>query len=178
MTPIQPTLNDLHQEILELRSSLPSADQSNELQTLTHKLQRQQKIWIPVAWFVSIVGIVFSAGMAWAVFVGANATDNEVDEKVKAATSQHNEAALDELHPELVQQVAENSTAIDELQKQTKVVATTQKKLDKRTQYQFEFVRWQAEILEARRQRRAPPKKPKKLDDLETDLMMGNYESP
>ncbi len=168
------TLNDLHNDLVELRRRLPAAEESDELQALTRTLKRRQKIAVPLMWVVGIVGTVFSAGMAWAVFVGENATESEVGTMLEAAMESHNGApAEDGPHPEMAKTLEDHGEAIGELKKQTEALGTTQGKLDKRSLYQFEFSRWQAKVIECERNPRCrkPPGKPKKVEDLESELM-------
>lgn len=165
------TLEDLHQDLVELKAQLPAASESSELRSLSRKLRRQQKLWVPVAWVVSLVGMVFSAGMAWAVFAGANATDAEVDVAVENAIKTHNQGALE--HPKMGETLEAHSKEIKGLKGQTKALAETQGRLDRRSLYQFEFSRWQAGVIECARNKRCrrPPGKPEAVRDLETELM-------
>ena len=169
--PADPTIRDLHEDLLRLREQLPSSKDSQELETITRQLKRQQRIWVPVAWLVGIVGTVFSAGMAAAVFTGQNATDSEVEDAIQTMASDHGADPL--AHPDLIRSIEANGNEIRELKKQTKSMEKTQDRLDKRSLYQFEFSRWQAEVIECERRPgcRVPPRKPQIVKDLESDLM-------
>lgn len=136
---------------------------------------------------MAFVGLIFSAGVAYAVFLGANATDAEVHEYLRQTVSDHNGGnhpdAIDPAtqlpigdHPDLRRAIEANSTTVQQVQQDVSKIEHTQNKLDKRSEYQFEFSRWQADVTEAERAQRKPPRKPDRLQDLERALMLGEYE--
>ena len=164
------TLQDLHDDLVDLRSRLPAAHESSELEALSRKLKRSQRVAVPLMWVVGIAGTIFSAGMAWAVFVGENATETEV----QAELAEHNGAPVSEgPHPELTKALEEHDEEIGVLKEQTKALGDTQDKLDKRSLYQFEFSRWQADVNECAGDKRCLRRngKPQNVKDLESDLM-------
>jgi hypothetical protein len=151
------------------------------------KVARIQK-WGWVWGLFGFIGAVFSTGVAYAVFIGENATDSEVDHAIHKATKEHN-GGIDPAtpdpetnepvgnHPDMRKAIETNTKAVEEMaQEVLPRIEGTQKKMDKRTEYQFEFSRWQAEVTEAERQRKRPPKKPQRLEQLETELMLGKYD--
>lgn len=135
---------------------------------------------------VAVVAVVFSAGVAWQVFLGATATDTEVEDAVHEAMVDHNGGIDPDTingdgerighHPDLHYQIDAVETNVGAVKKAVEVVEQTQKKLDKRSEYQFELGVWQAQVMEAERKRKPPPKKPESLSKLERDLMLGNYD--
>ncbi len=117
----------------------------------------------------SVVSVVFSSGVAYSVWIGANASDAEVQQWI----GDHDEEEL--AHPPLRDALGKVETRVEKVEGAVEEVRSLQNRLDKRSEYQFEFSRWQARVLEARRKRRSPPAKPAKLQQLETDLMLGHY---
>ena len=117
----------------------------------------------------SVVSVVFSSGVAYSVWMGSNAMDEEVQNWI----GEHDE--YDRAHPPIQKELREVRTRVDNVEGAVEEVRALQNRLDKRSEYQFEFSRWQARVLEARRKRRSPPAKPAKLQQLETDLMLGHY---
>lgn len=148
------------------------------------KLERAQKIWIPISLIAGILTTVFSVGVAWTVFMGANATDEEVLKFLDDVMIEHNGGVDPKTkngtgvvghHPDIRDAIHENTTKVGEVQASVNHAVEVQRKLDKRSEYQFELGRWQAKVLEAKQKRRKPPKKPPRLDDLERELMLGDY---
>ena len=110
------TLQDLHDDLVEIRSRLPAAHESAELEELSKTLKRRQKIVVPLMWVVGIVGTVFSAGMAWAVFIGENATETEVEAELKAALEEHNQGPVaDGPHSQMSGTLQKHTKEIGEL---------------------------------------------------------------
>ena len=110
---------------------------------------------------------VFSGGVAYAVWMGENATDTEVEKAIEETVTQqilpaHEEAA--EFHTKI-------DGRVEKIEIDMKSLDMTQRILDKRSEYQFELGRWQAKVLEAERKRKKPPKKPDRIDELERELM-------
>jgi hypothetical protein len=135
---------------------------------------------------LTIIGVIFSGGVAWSVFMGANATDDEVKAAVHDGMAGHNGGThpgeIDPKthrpvgdHPELRHAVESNTGAIEDVSKAVDDIKQGQTRLDKRSEYQFELGRWQSAVMEAERQRRKRPAKPERLKQLESDLMLGNY---
>lgn len=172
------------EQVEQLRDSsanLTSAD------AFEKKVARAQR-WGGWIWaIVSIAGVLFSTGVAWSVFMGANATDDEVAAAISKEAIRHNggthPATIDEKtarpvgdHPDMRAAITENTRAVSEVKGSVQKIEQSQKKLDKRSEYQFELGRWQSEIEEAKRRHARPPAKPKALKDLEKSLMLGDYE--
>lgn len=171
------------EEILTtLSNRLPSPEQTLEVNRVLGRLK-----WTPaLAWIVSAISIIFSVGVAWAVFMGENATDSEVDSAVQKSVIDHNGGvdpkATDFMthepvghHPDLrrdleaaTKKSTQNETDIEEIKETTC-------KLDVRSRYQFEFSRWQFKVFEAERKRRRRPGKHPELESLETKLQRGDY---
>ena len=136
---------------------------------------------------VSVLALIFTAGMSYAIFMGENATDSEVEAAGKAVIIDHNggidpEAVDAETHkpvghhPDMRKAIESNSESLKTIEEDVlPPIVNTQKKLDKRSEYQYELTRWQNEIAEAKRQKKKPPQKPKRVRDLESDLTLGKY---
>lgn len=136
-------------------------------------------------WVLGAIGVIFSAGIAYAVFMGANATDDEVQEEVQRAVFKHNDYvdadAVDPTthrrighHPDLREAIRTNTEAITALTEAQRVLADTQHKLDKRSRYQYEYTKWEVQKAECRRARnctRRDLKKPELLEQLEAELI-------
>lgn len=167
------TLQDLYEEVGKLQKQLPPAEESAALHNLSRSLKRQKNLWMPLAWIISGVGIVFSAGMGWAMFAGENATDHEVGKEVKSAITSHSTDLTDATHPDIKTTLTVHGEELKQLKTQTRSMDTTLKRLDLRSLYQFEIGRWQAEVIECERDVRCrrPPRKPPKVKELESELM-------
>lgn len=136
---------------------------------------------------LSVVGFVFTAGVAYSVFLGANATDSEVEAADKASIIEHNGGvdpdAIDVKthkpvgeHPDMQKAIQSNREAVRKIHEDVlPPMIKTQKKLDKRSEYQFELGRWQSDVMEADRAKRKAPGKPDRVKDLESDLALGKY---
>lgn len=133
---------------------------------------------------VSIIGSLFMAGITLQLWLGANATDAEVDQKVEAALIEHNRGvdpgATDPRthapvgdHPDLHKQSAKQDEAIRKLTVQTETLTSTQQKLRCLTEFQLAFTQWQSDVIEKVRRRRRPPGKPPELQRMENDLLKG-----
>jgi len=191
---IEATLREMHLSMqmlqMEVEKKSPSGSASLEdeefITSVAKSVSRKNVVGKTLMWAAGIVGTIFSAGMAYTVFLGANATDDEVAEAVHHAIVEHNSgrdpSALNGdgepigNHPRM-------RKTIDKLQEDTAqvkvdvgVIKTAQKKSDKRGEYQYEFSRWQGEILECERTRRCkPPKKPDRLKALESEIHLGKF---
>lgn len=188
---ITTTLQEILQSHAELKRLVlaPRAPSGGDdpADVLEKKLSRAQGVGTILTWVASAVGLLFSAGVAWAVFLGANATDAEVDDAVHDAFIEHNAGIDPESinpttgrphghHPDLRQAVESNSEAIKRIdEKVLPEIIDSQQKLDKRSRYQFELGRWQSEVTEAERKNEPPPRKPKELKDIEREIMLGNF---
>jgi hypothetical protein len=136
---------------------------------------------------VSIVAFIFTAGVAYAVFMGANATDAEMEAADKAAIIRHNGGvdpeAIDEKshkpvgeHPDMQGAIQSNTDAIKTIEEDVlPPIVETQKKLDKRSEYQYELTKWESRKSEARRKRKPAPGKSSRLEALEGELLRGDY---
>lgn len=151
------------------------------------KIDRASK-WGGWVWgAISIVALVFTTGMGYSVFMGANATDSEVEAADRASIVRHNGGvdpdAIDSEthrpvgeHPDMKEAIESNAKAVREVVEEIlPPMVETQKKLDKRSEYQFELGRWQSDVMEADRANRKAPGKPNKVKDLESDLALGKY---
>lgn len=150
-------------------------------------ITRAQK-WGGWIWgVISILAAIFAAGVSYAVFMGENATDDEVEKAVHEEMTDHNGGVHPETidpsthapvgdHPDIREAVHGVEGKVSELNRQADRMEKTQRKLDKRSEFQFELGRWEAESMEAERKRRPRPPKPERLKKLESDLMMGKYD--
>jgi len=136
----------------------------------------------------SVVALIFSAGIGWAVFMGENATDTEMIMADKAAIIQHNgdvdPQAIDDTthkavgeHPDMKKAIQLNTETLVKIETEIlPPIILTQKKLDKRSEYQYELTKWESRVAEARRRKREAPPKPPRLDTLEGELLRGDYD--
>ena len=151
------------------------------------KISRATK-WGGWVWgLVSTAAFIFTAGVAYAVFMGANATDAEVEAADKAAIIEHNGGVDPEAvdpnthkpvgeHPDMQKAIQSNTGAIKAIQEDIlPPIVETQKKLDKRSEYQYELTKWESKKSEARRKRKPAPQKGDRLDQLESELLRGDY---
>lgn len=151
------------------------------------KINRASK-WGGWVWgALSILGFIFTAGVTWSVFMGANATDSEVEAADKAAIIEHNGGVDPEAidvsthkpigeHPDMQKAIQSNREAVRKIDEEVlPPMIKTQKKLDKRSEYQFELGRWQSDVMEADRAKKKAPPKPDRVRDLESDLALGKY---
>jgi len=156
-------------------------------------IQYEKKIagvtrWGGWVWgLVSVVALVFTAGIAYAVFMGANATDSEMVAADKASIIKHNGGVDPETidagthkpvgeHPDMQGAIQSNTDAIKTIQEDVlPPLIETQKKLDKRSEYQYELTKWESKKSEARRKRKPTPGKSPRLEELESELLRGNY---
>jgi len=171
----------------EKRAEKHRPEEDDDLERFQKKVARIQK-WGWVWGVFGFIGAVFSLGVAYAVFIGENATDTEVRDAIDEATKAHNGGidpdAIDPStheplgsHPDMREAVETNTKALKEVAEEVLPrIEGTQQKMDKRTEYQFEFSRWQADVTERERQHKRPPKKPPRLEQLETELMLGKYD--
>lgn len=146
------------------------------------KLERRQKWSGPLVWLASGLAFVFSAGVAWAVFLGANATDDEVVTSVSAALVKHNGGidpdSVDPSthrpvghHPDMRHAIEDNGKAIGKNSTSIGDQGRLIRKLDKRSEYQFELTLWAQEKALAKKERRKPIKS-QRLGDLERELIL------
>lgn len=196
---IEQTIREMHITIQELQSQFEkgpwdaaasdSMEENEEFVTSIAKaVSRKNIISKTLMWIVGIVGAVFSAGMAYAVFIGENATDTEVNQKVHTSMTDHNDGldpiALDHdgnpfgHHPKMKKAIERLQTDTSQVKLDVSDIKRAQRKSDKRGEYQFEFSRWQAEVMECNRTRQCrPPQKPAYLKKLESDIHLGKFDS-
>lgn len=186
---VEATLSQLWEmtQRLEARPTEDSGFDREKVDAYEERITRAQK-WGGWVWgLVTIAVAIFTGGMGYAVFMGANATDAEVEKAVHDEITLHNggthPATIDPEthapvgdHPDIRGDISGVQTTVDELKTQNDRMELTQRKQDKRGEYQFEFSRWQAEVTEAERKRKPRPKKPDRLRQLESDLMLGKYD--
>lgn len=172
---IEGTLHKLYAGLNEVKKLASDVG----LDGIEKKLGRLQKIG-------GLIALVFSAGVGYAIFIDETATDIEVNEAIDRYSIEHNGGVNPDMvdpethelvghHPELREAVEENTKSLEQISNEVLPrIESTQRKMDKRTEYQFTFTRWQADVLEAQRQKRKPPAKPQRLEDIERELMLGN----
>lgn len=137
---------------------------------------------------VSMVAIIFTGGMAYAVFMGVNATDSEVEASGRAMIIEHN-GGIDPMlvdgvthkpvghHPDMQKAIQSNADLIKTMEEDIlPPIIDTQKKLDKRSEYQYELTKWERKKSDARRKRRPEPDMPSRLEKLEGELLRGDYD--
>lgn len=167
-------------------SSSGSLQDEDFIASVAKSVSRKNVVGKTLMWIAGVVGTIFSAGMAYSVFIGANATDDEVANAVNGAIIEHNSGRDPHAingNGDLVGSHPEMRNAINTLQQDTTKVKEdvadikeAQKKSDKRSEYQYEFSRWQSEILECDRTRKCKaPKKPDALNKLESDIHLGKF---
>lgn len=124
--------------------------------------QRFAKVGKPIG---VVLAAVFAAGAAYVGFVESWATDAELE----GAIIEHSASP----HPGTAEKLDALGTDVDAIQQDMKAVKQDMSKASKRDEYQFHFSRWQADVIECERDRRCriPPEKPKRVRDLEVELM-------
>jgi len=190
---IEATLREMHltMQMLQGSSEKGSADSIVEdkefVDLIAKKVSRKNVLGKALMWAAGIIGTIFSAGMAYQVFIGANATDDEVVEVVHEAFVQHNGGKDPDStngdgipighHPTMKTSIQKLNNDTAQVKVDVGVIKTAQKKAEKRGEYQYEFSRWQGEVMECERTRRCrPPKKPEKLKELESDIHLGKFD--
>lgn len=191
---IESTLREMHltmQSIQEQNGTNSiSPDESvegAEFITSVAKEVSRKNMWGKILmYFAGIIGTAFSVGMAYQLFIGANATDDEVEEVVHNAVVEHNGGKDPEVtsvegapighHPEMKESIQQLEYDTKQIKADVGVIVTSQKKAEKRSEYQYEFSRWQAGVMECNRTRRCKaPKKPARLKVLESDIYLGKF---
>lgn len=165
---------------------LPPMDEAS-ISQYEKKFERAKR-WGGWIWgVVAISSAIFSAGIAYAIFMGENTTDSEMKAADEAAIIDHNgdidPQSIDTEshrpvghHPDMRRAIESNTSAIKSIEEDIlPPIVETQKKLDKRSEYQYELSRWESRVNEARRKRRKPPSKPPRLEELESDIALGKY---
>lgn len=180
---IPATLSELlrsHDELKQLVLERPhNGGDDDGADALEKKVSRAQSVGTVISWVAAAVALLFSAGVAWAVFLGANATDAEVEAATDQAIIDHN-GGIDPagINPTTGRPYGNHSDmrdAIDSNAKAVREIRSDVRKLDKRSEYQFELGRWQSKVTEAERKKHTPPPKPQALEDLERDIMLGQF---
>jgi len=179
---IEETLRQLYRVVHEIKTTqsgehppLPEAKKSYDIgpQTaLEAQLIRRQKILQVIGWFLGIGVGVFSAGVAYQTFIGANAMDDEVDR----AIDQHNTKHIPDAHPQISEELNAHKEKIEQIETITKSIEKKQDKIEKLTEYNYEAQKWQVDRLQCSIERCGKKKeKPAKLEKLEEDLRYGRY---
>ena len=168
-------------------SSAESLEDDEFITSIAKEVSRKN-LWGKIFMYLAgIVGTLFSLGMAYQLFIGANATDAEVKKEVKKAVVEHNggrdpDALTHEgfpigHHPEMKESIQQLTDDTKQVKVDVGVIKAAQKKAEKRGEYQYEFSRWQGKVMECERTRRCKaPKKPKHLDTLESDIHLGKFD--
>lgn len=186
-SPPQATLDTLQGDIRRITAALelPRVAVMDDSEDYEADLLRAKK-WGGWVWgLVALMGTIFTAGIAWQVLWGENATDAELKVATTQAIVAHNDgidpATLDPVthrpvgaHPELRKAVAANSRAIGDLTLQTTELVKSQALQQRRSRFQFHLGRWQAAIHEAERRGKSAPRKPRELQRLEDALLLGS----
>ena len=173
------------QDVIETAAAHGIEVERREDEAETSRLEKQLSFLQKWGWVLAAVGFVFTAGVTWAVWGGANATDDEVDAEVHRAIVKHNgyvdPDSVDPVthrplgeHPDLRAAIQENTKATSKLSDVTTELAKTQEQLDLRSKYQYEYTKWEVRKSECSRKRNCTRKdldKPKSLEDLESELI-------
>lgn len=180
---LQTILAQVPESVARVPSTGPQAvldDDFGDMGSYAQRLSFIQK-W---GWVAGVVAVIFSAGVGYVLFLGKNATDAEVDTKVKEVLTDHN-GGIDPRgrdakgrpyghHPDLRHAIEANTGVLEEVSTKLDDAEEAQEKLDKRSRYQYEFAKWQVRLNECERKNnctREDRKKPAKLDALESDLL-------
>lgn len=191
---IEATLREMYLTMqtlqIEVEKKTPSGsaslDDEEFITSVARSVSRKNIVGKTLMWAAGIIGTIFSAGMAYTVFLGANATDDEVVNAVHHAIVEHNSGRDPEAlngngelignHPKMRGSIEQLQEDTSQVKKDVSEIKTAQKKSDKRGEYQYEFSRWQGKILECERTKRCkPPKKPGHLDALEAEIHLGKF---
>jgi hypothetical protein len=172
-------------EHLEEMAEVHEAMDDESLEGSTARLEKQLSFLQRWGWVFGLAGVLFSAGMGYMMFLGANATDAEVQSVTRKAIIEHN-GYVDPRerdpatgiprghHPDMRQAIKTNAKATEKLTETQTQQGKSLDKLDKRSRYQFEYTKWEVKKAECKRQRnctRRDLRKPKALEDLETELI-------
>jgi len=146
------------------------------------RIRKTQNLRYLGAWVIGLISVIFSAGVAYQMFMGANATDDEVDSAVHDATIEHNGIDPDDrdehgrrygAHPQMKRDIKRNADAVEAIKSDLGTMEVMQRKLDKRSEYQYWYSRWREDVEEAKTKRRRLPEKPDRLKELEHELTFG-----
>lgn len=154
----------------------------------TTAFERGVRRWHAMGTYVvaafTVAGALVSGGIAYQMWIGANATDAEVTKAIGEEIRRHNGGRLwsdiDPTtgqpfgdHPDMRAAIRANEVAVGKMTRALDETASTQRRLDLRSEYLFEHARWQVEVTEAERRGRSAPRKPERLEELERALMLG-----
>lgn len=186
-TDVQQTLQRIDARLghLEEIAEVHEALDDESLEASTSGLERRLSFLQRWGWLAGVAGVLFSAGVGYALFLGENATDKEVSTAVSAGIKEHNgrvdPSETDPAtgyprghHPDMRAAIKSNAEGNRKLTDTQTTQGEIIEKLDKRGRYQFEFTKWEVLKAECKRQRnctRQDLKKPKALETLETELI-------
>lgn len=182
---VDETIKIISMSVEQLRAAMGKSTALDEasISSYEKKIKRARK-WGGWIWgTVSVAAMIFTAGVTYAVFMGENATDSEVEEAIIEHNGGIDPESVDSVtripfgvHPYMRKSIESNTGSIKKIETEIlPPIVESQKKLDKRSEYQFELGRWQSDVMEADRMKRRVPAKPDKLKELETDLALGKY---
>jgi DNA-binding NarL/FixJ family response regulator len=157
------------------------------VEAMAKKVAKKWTLGKILMWAVGSIGGIFSAGMAYALMVGENATDTEVTEAIHQMVVEHNggvdpnEKTKNGVpfghHPDMKEDLKKVKADTEEIKEDVAEIGTSQKRSEKREKYQFLMSRYQTELIECQKKRGCKPsKKPPELDTLEAELLLGNYD--
>lgn len=137
--------------------------------------------WGPIA---GVVSVIFSLGVGYALWLGENATKNDVDQAIRNFAVEHNggidptERAADGKpyghHPDIREKIEKTAEVVEDVKATLKSMESTNARLDKRSRYQFERDRWEQRKNECRIARnctREDLRMPPELERLERELI-------
>ncbi len=162
-------------------------DEEDLLESVVKKVAKKWTVGKVLMWIAGSVGTIFSLGMTYALMVGANATDAEVEQAVHEMVIEHNggidpkKEGPDGLpvghHPDIKEDLKEVKNDTESIKLKVDTIETSQNRSEKREKYQFMMSRYQTELIECQRKRgcKAPKKSPE-LSEIETELLLGNYD--
>lgn len=191
MKAIHDALTQLTSEIHLAKTEMESLKQGALLSgsdAFEAKVKRAQK-WGGWIWGIgSALGLLISGVVAWQVWLGANATDVEVDNAIKRERIRHNggvdPTAIDPTtftpvgdHPGMRAAIKENSKSLGEVTKSVEGIEKGQRKIEKLSEYQFARDAWEDEVKQARKERRKPSRElERELNELSRALKLGKYD--
>ena len=162
-------------------------DEEDLLESVVSKVAKRWTVGKVLMYVTGSIGTIFSLGMAYALMIGENATDAEVEKAVQEMVIEHN-GGVDPAkegptgipvghHPDLKEDLKKVKDDTESIKVKVGSIKTSQKRSEKRDKYQFLMSRYQTELIECQRKRGCKPKgKSPELDQIEAELLLGNYD--
>lgn len=182
---VEETLRLLYKHVAHMRRQKPVPQESSaalvDLEAVERKIARGSKIGSLLTGVLSSVVTIFAAGMFVAALKDSLATDDDV----RAAIAEHNEidphtrdpVTMQEVgtHPTIKKRIDDDRTKINTNATDIATIRDLQVRMELRSEYQFEFARWQAKVAECRAKKCSAKdmEKPQRLEQIERDLLLG-----